>query len=121
METGLDAGTATVVGFSDGSASIYLSSGGGMIGGHGQEPIRRAAQKFVATAREYQPQMHITTEFPFAEKDQTIFYLLTDDGGYTDSASTEELATGNHRLSGLFISGQEIVTQYRIWNESAGH
>ena len=31
METGYDRGTATVVAFGDGSASLYLSTGGGFI------------------------------------------------------------------------------------------
>ena len=118
METGLDTGTATVVGFADGSASIYLSSGGGFIGGHGQQPIRRAAQNFVVTARNFQPYMHATSEFPVADAGRTIFYVLTDEGAYTDSALTEELAEGNHKLSSLFNAGQEIVTRYRMWDES---
>ena len=118
METGLDSGTATVVGFADGSASIYLSSGGGFIGGHGQQPIRRAAQNFVVTARDFQPHMHTTSEFPVADDGRTIFYVLTDEAAYTASAPTEELAEGNHKLSSLFSAGQEIVTRYRMWDES---
>ena len=118
METGLDTGTATVVGFADGSASIYLSSGGGFIGGHGQQPIRRAAQNFVVTARDFQPHMNTTSEFPVADAGRTIFYVLTDEGAYMDSALTEELAEGNHKLSSLFNAGQEIVTRYRMWDES---
>ncbi len=36
---------ATVVAFSDGSASVYFSSGGGLLGGQAHEPIRNAARQ----------------------------------------------------------------------------
>jgi hypothetical protein len=51
MDWGINNGTATVVAMSDGSASVYLSSGGGYIGGKGQEPIRLATEKAVEVAR----------------------------------------------------------------------
>jgi hypothetical protein len=62
--------------------------------------------------------MHTTSEFPVADDGRTIFYVLTDEGVYTDAALTEELAEGNHKLSSLFNAGQEIVTRYRMWDES---
>jgi hypothetical protein len=42
--------TATVIAFSNGHASIYLSTGGGFIGGG--ESVRNAAKKMVAIAAE---------------------------------------------------------------------
>ena len=42
--------TATIVAVSDGSASIYLSNGGGYLGGGGHESIRNAASKMVEAA-----------------------------------------------------------------------
>jgi hypothetical protein len=45
--------TATVIAFSDGHASIYLSTGGGFIGGgESHESVRNAAKKMVAIAAE---------------------------------------------------------------------
>ena len=50
MEMGYENGSATVVALGEGSASIYLSTGGGSIGGGGHDPVRKAALAMVATA-----------------------------------------------------------------------
>lgn len=50
MDWGVTNGTATIVAFSDGSASVYWSSGGGSIGGQSHESISNAAKKMVAIA-----------------------------------------------------------------------
>src|SRR5262245_2899814 len=80
METSYPEGSATLVALSDRSASIYLSSSGGTIGGIGQETIRKAAQRMVQIALEFRPQMKKTTTFPLPRTGETIFYVLTDDG-----------------------------------------
>src|ERR1700709_372584 len=53
MEVTFDTGTCLVFGLRDGSASVYLSSGGGSIGGQGRPHINAAARKLVETAREF--------------------------------------------------------------------
>ena len=114
MDWGLPEGTATVVAFSDGSASVYLSSGGGFIGGASHESIRKAAQKMVTIADGCQPQTHATTTYPLPQRSRVIFYLLTDAGIFTTSASQEELSTHRHPLSQLGDAAQDIITQYRL-------
>jgi hypothetical protein len=114
MDWGLIEGTATVVAFSDGNASVYLSSGGGFIGGASHEAIRKAAQKMVAVAAEVQPQTHATTTFPLPQDAQVIFYLLTDEGVFTTNAPQQELSSHRHPLSKLGDAGQDIITQYRL-------
>jgi hypothetical protein len=48
--------TATIIAFSNGHASIHLSTGGGFIGGgESHESMRNAAKKMVAVAGECQP------------------------------------------------------------------
>jgi hypothetical protein len=114
MDWGLTKGTATVVAFSDGSASVYLSSGGGFIGGASHESIREAAQKMVAIAAQCQAQAHATTTYPLPERSQVIFYLLTDVGIFTANAPEEEMSSHRHPLSKLGDAGQDIITQYRL-------
>lgn len=113
-----DGGSFTTVAMSDGSASIYLSSGGGFIGGHSHEAIRTAAQSFVKSAAAFQAQMKITKIFPLPAAGQTTFYVLTDSGVYTASASEQYLGEQKHRLSPLFYAGQELITQYRLIQQS---
>ncbi|HEX9110105.1 MAG TPA: hypothetical protein VF845_01405 [Terriglobales bacterium] len=100
---------------SDGSASIYLDTGGGYLGGIGQEPIRNAAKKAVELAGEIQPQMKQTQTYPLPETGQVYFYVLTDAGVYTAAASEADLRAGHNPFSQLGNAMQEVVTQYRIF------
>lgn len=117
METGFLEGSFTLVALSDGSASIYLSSGGGSIGGAGHETIRKAAQAMVALAAKFQSHAKATKDFPLPKAGQTIFYLLTDAGVFTAGAPDEELGEKRHGWSPLFHAGHEVITQYRSIEE----
>jgi len=114
METGYPEGSATLVALSDGSASVYLGSGGGTIGGIGQERIRKAAQRMVQIAPEFQPQMKKTTTFPLPRTGETFFYVLTDGGILSASAPEQELGENRHSLSRLFHAGHAVITEFRL-------
>lgn len=119
MDWGLGTGTVTVVAISDGTASVYLSSGGGSIGGgQSHEPIRKAAQKMLFAAAEVQPQMRLTNSYPLAQQGQVIFYALTDAGVFTATGPQEELSSHRSQLSKLGDAAQDIITQYRLIEET---
>jgi hypothetical protein len=80
MDWGATKGTGTVPALADGTASVYLSSGGGFIGGIGQEPIRKAGQNAVAVAQELKTLTTATAACPLPERGQVTFYALTDSG-----------------------------------------
>ncbi len=118
MDWGVQSGKASVVAMSDGSASIYLSSGGGYLGGIGQEPIRVAAKKAVESAAEVQPQMKKTETFSvLPETGQVTFYALTDAGVFTASAKEADLREGKTDFAKLGNAMQQVVTEYRIFQE----
>src|SRR5215211_1032599 len=50
METGYPGGTATLLALGDGTSSLYLSTGGGVVGGHGHQNVREANAEFVEAA-----------------------------------------------------------------------
>jgi ribosomal protein L30E len=108
--------TATVIAFSNGRASIYLSTGGGFIGGgESHESVRNAAKKMVAVAVECQPHTHATSEYSLPQKqDEIVFYLLTDAGIFTATASKEDLSSHHRPLSKLHDAAQGIITEYRL-------
>jgi hypothetical protein len=115
MDWGVTNGTATVIAIADGTASIYLSSGGGSIGGgQSHDSIRKGAQKMVSVAGEFQSQMRTTDTFPLPQPGQVTFYVLTDAAAFTASASQEELSSHRHQLAKLGDAAQEIITQYRL-------
>ena len=117
MDWGMPKGTATVVAMSDGAASVYLSSGGGYIGGQSNENVRGAAKTAVETAAEFQPTMLLAAEFPLPPKGQARFYLLTDEGVFTATASDDDLSSSGHPLSKLADAMQEVVSQYRLMQD----
>ncbi len=117
MDWGMGSGTVTVLALSDGSASIYLSSGGGSLGGIGQEPIRNAAKKAVTLAAEVQSQMKPVSAFPLPATGQVQFYVLTDAGVYAAGASESDLQTGRSPFSKLGDGMQGVITEYRIFQE----
>ncbi len=117
MDWGVPSGTATVMALSDGSASIYLSGGGGYLGGQNQESVRTAALNAIEIAREYPSQMHKTTDYILPATGEIIFYLLTDAGVLTASEKEIELRAPAHPLARLGNAMQNVVTQYRILEE----
>lgn len=118
MDWGIPNGTATVVAMADGNASVYLSSGGGFIGGgQAQESIRAAAKRTVSLAGEVQSRMHATTTYPLPQTGQVTFYALTDAGVFTASASEDDLRSHRSPFSKLGDSAQAIITEYRRTQE----
>ena len=118
IDWGITRGTATVVAFSDGSASGYWSSGGGSIGGQSHKSIRDDAKKMVAVAGKTQPQMSATTDFLLPHKGEVILYVLTDAGVFSARGSQDYFASHRHPLSDLGDAAQNIITQYRLIQEN---
>jgi hypothetical protein len=112
-----DGGSYTVLAVADGNASIYLSSGGGFLGGIGHESVRKAAKAMVSAAKTVQPKMALTTSYPLPKGGHTTFYVLTDAGVFAATASEEALGLKQHELSPLFYAAQEVITQYRLIHE----
>jgi hypothetical protein len=118
MDWGVTRGTATVVALSDGSASLYLSGGGGYLGGIGQPPIRAAAQKAVEVARSVQLPNQPSTAYPLPETHEVFFYFLTDAGVFLLRSSEPELKTTTHPLRNIGDAMQDVITQYRVWDQN---
>jgi len=116
MDWGVHTGTATVVAMSDGSASVYLSSGGGFIGGKGQDSIRQAAQKAVDIARSVQLPPEPTTDYPLPEQHGVFFYFLTDAGVFALRTSEKDVQSPGHPLRQLGDGMQAVITEYRLWD-----
>lgn len=114
MDWGIQSGTVTVVAMSDGGASIYLSSGGGSLGGIGQETIRNAAKKAVNLASTVQPQMEETKTFPLPATGDVEFYALTDAGVFRAEVPEADLRGGRGPFVSLGSAMQEVITAYRI-------
>src|SRR5882724_8430787 len=115
MDWGIPAGTATVAAYADGTASVYLSSGGGYLGGgQSHESIRNAAMKTVEMASELKSLMQPTTTYPLPQRGQVTFYVRTDSGVLTATVTEDELRSHRSPLYKLGDSAQTIITEYRL-------
>jgi hypothetical protein len=105
MDLGVENGTATVVAFEDGTASIYLSSGGGFLGGgQGYEAIRNAGRHMLEVGRELQRSMHKTTEYPLPSSGAVSFYAVTNSGVFTASVSELDCKKGRSPFAKLYFA-----------------
>lgn len=114
MDWGIPSGTVTVAAYADGTASVYLSSGGGFLGGgQAHESIRSAAKRTIEIASELRSSMKPTTTFPLPQTGQVIFYVRTKSNVLTASASEQDLRSHVSPLFKLGDSAQVIITEYR--------
>ena len=114
MDIAYPQAVASVMASAFGDASIYFSTGGGILGGVGHEPAREAATAFVAAATTYLPQFQRVVVYPYPVPGNVRFYVRTPESVYMGEASERALAEGNNPLSSLFNAGQEVITQLRL-------
>jgi hypothetical protein len=119
METGYSEGTATLIALGDGTTSLYLSTGGGVVGGHAHQDVRRANAEFVETANRFCRHLDPTDSFPLAAEGYTIFYVLTDSGVLTGGGREEDLGLERDTLSPLFHAGHLVIARLRSISEGA--
>ncbi len=114
MDIGMEKGTASLFAAMTGDASIYLSTGGGVIGGIGHENVRSAAIAFVREADHYRQGLVRTTEYPYPSAGQVRFYIRAKNGVYMAEKSERDLGEKRDPLWPLFYSGQEVISQLRV-------
>ncbi len=119
MEIGMDQATVSIVAFAEGSASIYFSTGGGYIGGGQHPPIHAAALALVKAGAPRSSEFKRVSEASRPVGGQVCFHLRTDAGLYSAKAAESELQAGRHPLSKLYAAGQDLITQYRLWDQKA--
>jgi len=117
METGHDKATATLVGLVDGTASLYLSTGGGVIGGAFHEGPANAAKQLVADAAPYVGNFVRVGVYPLPEVGHTSFTLLTFDGTFSYTVPEPELREKRHPLWPLYYRGHQLMTELRLMQE----
>ena len=110
MEMALPNGVATLVSVHDGTASLYTTSGGGVLGGYS---ARNEAKQFVAEAEKHLKSMKLTKSFPYPEVGRLKFYVLTQDGVYTAEDAEKEITRQGHTLFPLFAAGNQVLTALR--------
>lgn len=113
MEVGYPEVAMTLVAAHDGMASIYLSSGGGVIGAGEHPEVREEALTLLALAARRLAAAEIVTRYPLPQRGRVRFYLIGSDGVRTAEAARDELADDRHALSALFHQGHRVIAAIR--------
>ncbi|MGE0115492.1 MAG: hypothetical protein AB7T07_11515 [Steroidobacteraceae bacterium] len=93
----------------DGSVSIYLSDGAGVIGCGLHPDVRLAAIKMLHVAEQAAGLCTPATEHPMPGANQVCFHLLTTHGILTGEASRAELDDGEAELAELYYAGHGVI------------
>jgi hypothetical protein len=117
MELGYPQAVATLAVFADGTSSLHISTGGGVIGAGEHTPVRDVAEKFLFAAQGLVANFERAGETPFPESGRVRFYIRTFDGTLTAEAAEQDLRTNHHKLGPLFHAGHAVITQMRLISE----
>jgi hypothetical protein len=113
MEFGRPNAIVTLVGMSDGTASIYFSSGGGILGTGSDENVRQIAQEFADAGNAVLRSENIVSSHPVPVTAHVRFYLVAANVVKTVEAEENELGNNLHRCSSLFHKGHELIDAIR--------
>jgi len=98
MDWEIGGGFATLVVFKTGYASIYLSSGGGVIGGGPNPNVNRAAKLFVDQAKNYFDKSNRMYAIPLAEKKIAFVSIFSLQKGNTAFKRNLKISKVIHRF-----------------------
>jgi hypothetical protein len=114
MERGYPKGTATVIALADGTASMYLSTGGAVVGGRAYPPAHAAALKMCNAAADALAETIVAHEFPHPAKGRVRFYVLADDGvRVTETDLLVRADAGRDALAPLLATGDALLDALR--------
>jgi hypothetical protein len=111
MERGYKKGVATVIALADGTANLYISSGGSVVGGREHPPTRLAALKLCDQAADSLADTVVAHDFPAPKQGRVRFYVLTADGVH--AAEGDLFPTGRDgggaTLAPLLAAGDAVL------------
>jgi hypothetical protein len=113
MDWEVSNGTMTLVCFQTGDASIYLSSGGGFIGGIQHESVKNASKNFVRLSQAYVLKGSRTSNTALPKKDHVQFYLLTQAGIFFKDVPMGSIEDRSSGWLDLFAAANDVISEYR--------
>ena len=117
MEIGMDEAVVTMVTYLTGDASIYFSTGGGVIGGGHHQSVNDAAVQFMQISQTYLDKTKKTQSTPLPETDNVIFYFLTNKGIFVGKDQMKNIMNNSSVWSDLFAEGNVVMNELRLLTE----
>lgn len=114
MDWEIGDGIVTLVSYKTGDASLYLSSGGGIIGGGQYANVNAAARQYVEKAQSFlvnADKTTTTTNLP--AKNELHFYLLTNKGVFLGKEEISNIENNSSQWIDLFTEANIVITELR--------
>lgn len=118
MDWEMGGATATTVSYQTGDASLYLSSGGGFIGGGQHKNVNSAAKRFVSLAQTFLDKTTKVETTSLPSTDEVKFYLLTNKGIYEGQETIRNFENHSSSWLKLFEEGNNVLTELRKTSEN---
>jgi hypothetical protein len=113
MELGMPEGAATIVSLADGTTSMYLSTGGGVIGGGEHEHVAAASIHFLHRLEGDLDQLPPDESIDLPDPDSVTFYAFTHRGRRRREEAEQALSSEDHPLFSLYAAGHGVITALR--------
>jgi hypothetical protein len=114
MEMRLEHGYVTVASLADGTTSLYMSSGGGILGGGEHQAVQVATFSFLGAVEAGLDKLSPVAEPPLPAPGTIRLHALTYWSPGTLEAPEAEVMEGRHPLGWMFDAGNDVVTQLRL-------
>ena len=113
MELGMPEGAATIASLADGTTSMYLSTGGGVIGGGEHEHVAAASIRFLQRLEQELDQLPPDESMDLPDPDSVAFYAFTYRGRRRREETEQAVSSEDHPLFRLYAAGHGMITALR--------
>lgn len=96
-----------------GEATLYVKSGGGIIGSGKYPNVSSAAQQFTAAAQAHLSHATSTTNTPLPQKNCVQFFLLTNNGKYSGTDLMTNIENKTSMWLPLFEEANRVIGEMR--------
>lgn len=116
MEFRVEKGSATLVGAQDGTASLYLENGGGIIGMGFHAPTAAASLALMGCARSYLDLLPMDNSFALPAKGKRALRVVTKAGIHSTEFVEKELSA-DLPIAPLAMAAEHLLTNARLLDE----
>jgi hypothetical protein len=113
MDWEMNGAVATTISYMSGDASMYTSTGGGVIGGGQHQNVSSVAKQLVTLAQTYLDKATKTDSTPLPDRDSVKFYFLTNKGIYVGQEVMSNFENNSSKWLGLFEEANKVLTELR--------
>jgi hypothetical protein len=120
MDTTYERGGYSLVALADGTTSLYMTTGGGMIGGGEHDQVVAATLAALRVVEAHFDQLLPSADDTLPPVNGVVLRALTYDGQRAVLAAEQDLGEGRHPQAEIFHAAHSAITELRLINEARG-